>query len=65
MTLELKNQQNSLYVVIYINLIITIDFFFWCSEEVIIEIERGHHVTRGELMCLKSEKWINDQVINV
>ena len=46
------------------NLQITIDFFFWCSDEVIIEIENGHHVTRGELMCLRPEMWINDGVMN-
>ncbi|BBH09748.1 UB-like protease 1A [Prunus dulcis] len=34
------------------------------SEEVIIEIENEHHVTRDEFMCLRPEMWINDRVLN-
>ncbi|KAI5324057.1 hypothetical protein L3X38_033130 [Prunus dulcis] len=33
------------------------------SEEVIIQIENEHHVTRGEFMCLRPEMWINDAVL--
>ncbi|CAL2276805.1 unnamed protein product [Prunus armeniaca] len=34
------------------------------SKEVIIQIENEHRVTRGEFMCLRPEKWINDGVMN-
>ncbi|KAI5338684.1 hypothetical protein L3X38_017956 [Prunus dulcis] len=34
------------------------------SDELIIEIENGHHVTREEFMCLRPEMWINDRVLN-
>ncbi|BBH02167.1 Aminotransferase-like, plant mobile domain family protein [Prunus dulcis] len=34
------------------------------DEEVIIEIENEHHVTRDEFMCLRPEMWINDRVLN-
>ena len=46
------------------NLTITIGFFFCYSDERIIEIENGHHVTREEFMCLRPEMWINDRVLN-
>ena len=46
------------------NFIIIIAFFFRFSEEVIIEIENEHHVTRDEFMCLRPEVWINDRVLN-
>ncbi|XP_034219169.1 uncharacterized protein LOC117630574 [Prunus dulcis] len=34
------------------------------SDEIIIQIENKHHVTRGEFMCLRPEEWINDGVLN-
>ena len=46
------------------NLIIRIAFFFCCSDEIIIQIENKHHVTRGEFMCLRPEEWINDGALN-
>jgi len=35
-----------------------------CSTEPIIETKGGHYLSKGELLCLRPEKWLSDRLMN-